>query len=89
MAVGQGDVRLKFRLPGNREHEVVVSDVLHVKAAHDSLSQSRLMDRGRWTVTVNGYRIKIYNNANTGRGGQGCLAPLHPRLDDYSGSMWI
>jgi hypothetical protein len=38
-ALDQIDVRLKFRLPGNGEHEVVVTDVRHVKGAHNSLSQ--------------------------------------------------
>ena len=67
-AIGQGDVRLRLRLPGScthrghRIHEVVVRDVLHVEGAHNSLSQSRLMDRGLWIVPVNGYGIKIYDN---------------------------
>jgi hypothetical protein len=88
-AVGQGDVRLKFHLPGNSEHEVVVRDVLHVKGAHNSLSQSRLMDWGLRIVPVHGFGIKIYYNANTGRAGQGTLVAVHPRLQDYSGSMWM
>jgi hypothetical protein len=79
-AVGQGDVRLKFRLPGNREHEVVVRDVLHVAGAHNSLSQSRLMDRGLRIVPVNGFGIKIYDNANTGRGGPGTLVAVAPQV---------
>jgi len=82
-AVGQGDVRLKFRLPGNREHEVVVRDVLHVAGAHNSLSQSRLMDRGLRIVPVNGFGIKIYDKApaiGTGRGGQGSLVAVAPQV---------
>jgi len=78
-AVGQGDVRLKFRLPRNREHEVVVSDVLHVKGAHNSLSQSRLMNRGLWIVPVNGFGIKIYAKVpamGTGSGGQWSLVAM-------------
>jgi len=40
-----------------------VSNVLHVKGAHNSLSQSWLMDRGLQIVPVNGYGIKIYDKA--------------------------
>jgi len=74
-AIRHGDVRLRLRLPGGRHriHEVVVRNVLHVEGAHNSLSQSRLMDRGLQVVPVNGYGIKIYNNApaeSTGRGGE-------------------
>jgi hypothetical protein len=74
-AVGQGDVRLKFRLPGNREHEVVVRDVLHVERAHNSLSQSRLMDRALRIVAFNGFGIKIYDNR-----GQGSLVAVAPQV---------
>jgi len=46
-AIGYGDVRLRLRLPGyHRNHEVVVRNVLHIEGAHNSLSQSRLMDGG-------------------------------------------
>jgi len=80
-AIGHGDVRLRLRLPGGRKHEVVVRNVLHVKGAHNSLSQSRLMDRGLQIVPVNGYGIKIYDKSpaedcarGQGRGrGQGSL----------------
>jgi hypothetical protein len=60
-AIGHGDVRLRLRLLGGRHriHEVVVRNVLHVEGAHNSLSQSRLMDRGLRTVPGNGYGIKI------------------------------
>ena len=52
----QGDVRLRFQLPGCcRVNEVVVKNVLNVTGAHNSLSQSRIIDRGLWIVTVNGY----------------------------------
>ena len=71
-AIGYGDVRLRLRLPGyRRNHEVVVRNVLHIEGAHNSLSQSRLMDRGLQIVPVNGYGIKIYDKApaeSTGRG---------------------
>jgi hypothetical protein len=70
-AIGHGDVRLRLWLPGGRKHEVVVRNVLHVEGAHNSLSQSRLMDRGLQIVPVNGYGIKIYDKApaeSTGRG---------------------
>jgi len=61
-AIEYGDVRLRLRLPGyRRNHEVVVRNVLHIKGAHSSLSQSRLMDRVLRIVPVNGYGIKIYN----------------------------
>jgi hypothetical protein len=62
-AIGHGDVRLRLRLPGGRKHEVVVRNVLHVEGAHNSLSQSRLMDRGLRIVPVNGYGIKIYDKS--------------------------
>jgi len=64
-AIGHGDVRLRLRLPGGRHriHEVVVRNVLHVEGAHNSLSQSRLMDRGLRIVPINGYGIKIYDKA--------------------------
>jgi len=66
-AIGHGDVRLRLRLPGGRHriHEVVVRNVLHVEGAHNSLSQSRLMDRGLRIVPVNGYGIKIYDKSPT------------------------
>jgi hypothetical protein len=64
-AIGHRDVRLKLRLPGGRKHEVVVRNVLHVKGAHNSLSQSRLMDRGLRIVPVNGYGIKIFDQSPT------------------------
>jgi hypothetical protein len=66
-AIGRGDVRLRLRLPGGRHriHEVVVRNVLHVEGAHNSLSQSRLMDRGLRIVPVNGYGIKIYDKPPT------------------------
>jgi hypothetical protein len=81
-AIGHGDVRLRLRLPGGRKHEVVLRNVLHVKGAHNSLSQSRLMDRGLQIVPVNGYGIKIYDKSpaedsarGQGRGrGRGSLA---------------
>jgi len=60
-AIWHGDVRLRLRLPGghHRIYEVVVRNILHVEGAHNSLSQSRLMDRGLWIVAVKGYGIKI------------------------------
>jgi hypothetical protein len=64
-AIRHGDVRLQLRLPGGREHEVVVRNVLHVEGAHNSLLLSRLMDRGLLIVPVNGYVIKIYDKAPT------------------------
>jgi len=64
-AIGHGDVRLRLRLPGGRHriHEVVVRNVLHVEGAHNSLSQSRLMDQGLRIVPVNDYGIKIYDKS--------------------------
>jgi len=66
-AIGHGDVRLRLRLPGGRHriHEVVVRNVLHIEGAHNSLSQSRLMDQGLQIVPVNGYGIKIYDKLPT------------------------
>jgi len=52
-----------------------VRDVLHVAGAHNSLSQSRLMDRGLRIVPVNGYGIKIYDNR-----GQGSLVAVAPQV---------
>jgi hypothetical protein len=78
-AIGHGDVRLRLRLPGGRRNEVVVRNVLHVEGAHNSLSQSRLMDRGLQIVPVNGYGIRIYDklpprDSARGQGrGQGSL----------------
>jgi len=67
-AIGQGDIWLRFRLPGCRDgnNEVVVRDVLHVEWAHNLLSWSGLMDRGFQIIPVNSVGIKIYNNATTG-----------------------
>jgi hypothetical protein len=88
-AIGHGDVRLRLRLPGSRTHgghrvyEVVVRDVLHVAGAHNSLSQSRLMDRGLRIVPVNGFGIKIYDKApamGTGHGGQRSLVAVAPQV---------
>ena len=62
-ATGHGDVRLRLRLPGGRKHVVVVRNILHVEGAHNSLSLSRLMDRGLWIFPVNGYGIKIYDKS--------------------------
>ena len=64
-AIGHGDVRLRLRLPGGRKHEVVVRNVLHIEGAHNSLSQSRLMDRRLRIIPVNGYGIKIYDKSPT------------------------
>jgi len=63
-AIGYGDMRLKLRLPGyGRNHEVIVTNVLHIEREHNSLSQSWLMDRGLRIVPVNGYGIKIYDKS--------------------------
>jgi hypothetical protein len=71
-AIRYEDVRLRLRLPGGRHHiHVVVRNVLHIEGAHNSLSQSRVMDRGLWIVPVNGYGIKIYDKAPTEYKGQG------------------
>jgi len=81
MAMGHGDVRLRLRLPGSCTHkghgvyEVVMRDVLHVAEAHNSLSRSRLMDRGLRIIPVNGYGIKIYDNQ-----GQGSLVAMAPQV---------
>jgi len=63
-------------------NEVVVRDVLHVEGAHNSVSQSRLMDWGLQIVPVNAFGIKIYDNApamGTGCGGQGSLVAVAPQ----------
>jgi hypothetical protein len=55
-------VRLRLQLPGYcRNHEVVVRNILHIEGAHNSLSQSWLVDRGFRIVPANGYGIKIYD----------------------------
>jgi len=71
-AIRHGDVRLRLRLPAGCRNEVGVRKVLHVKGPHNSLSQSRLMDRGLRIVPGNGYGIKIYDKSPTDRAqGQG------------------
>ena len=40
-------------------------NVLHIEGAHNTLSQSRLMDRGLRIVPVNGNGIKIYDKFPT------------------------
>jgi hypothetical protein len=40
-----------------------VRNVIHIERAHNSLSQSQLMDRGLRIVPVNGNGIKIYDKA--------------------------
>jgi len=70
-ATGHGNVRLRLRLPGGQKHEVVVRNILHVEGAHNSLSQSRLMDRGLRIVPVNGDGMKIYNKAPAQYNGRG------------------
>ncbi|KAF8535380.1 hypothetical protein BDD12DRAFT_893075 [Trichophaea hybrida] len=62
-AIGYGDVLLRLRLPGGHRKEVIVRNFLHVDRAHNSLSQSRLMDRRLWIVPVNAYGIKIYDKS--------------------------
>ena len=57
-AIGYGDVRVRLRLPRGRRHEIVVRNVLHGEGAHNSLSQSLLMDRGLRIVLVNGNGIQ-------------------------------
>jgi len=63
--MGHGNLPLRLLLPGGRKHEVVVQNVLHVKGADNSLSQSRLMDQGMQIVPVNSYGIKIYDKLQT------------------------
>jgi len=59
-AIGYGDLRLSLRLPGyRRNHVVVVRNIWRIEGAHNSLSKSRLMDRGLQIVSLNGYGIKI------------------------------
>ena len=88
MAIGCGDVRLMLRLPG-RMHEVIVRNVLHVEGAHNTLSQSQLMDRGLRVVSVNGFGMKIYEKAvgNGYRGGRyGKLIAVAPQI---GGLFWL
>jgi len=78
--IGHRDVRLSLRLPGGCRNEVVVRNVFYVKGAHNSLSQSRLMDQGLQIVPVNGYGIKIYDKApaeSTGQGGGNLVSVAH------------
>jgi hypothetical protein len=63
-AIGYGDIPLRLRLPGYcRNHEAVVRNVFHIEEAHNSLSQSQLMDQGLLIVPVNGYGIQIYDKS--------------------------
>jgi hypothetical protein len=61
-AIGHGDVRVRLRPHGghNHIHEVVV---LNVERAHNSRSQSRLMDRRLQIVSINRYGNRIYNKS--------------------------
>jgi hypothetical protein len=65
-------------------HEVVVRNVLHVEGAHNSVSQSRLMDRGLRIVSVNGFGVKINEKVvgtNDYRGGRyGKLVAVAPQV---------
>jgi len=93
-AIGYGNVRLRLRLPGyGRYHEVVVRDIVHIKGAHNSLSQSRLMHWGLQIVSVHGYGIKIYDNLQTESAqsqiqdqGRGNLAGMSPQ---FGGLFWL
>ena len=38
-------------------------NVLHIEGAHNSLSQSRLLDQGLRIVPVSGYGFKIYDKS--------------------------
>jgi len=83
--IRQEDDRLSFRLPGGRDciTEVVVRDVLYVEGAHNSLTESRLIDQGIHIVPVDGFIIKIYDKApamGTGRGCQRSLVPVAPQV---------
>jgi len=83
-AIRQGDVVWSFRLPGYRRvNEVGMRDDLHVDGAHNSLSQSRLMDRGQQIVPLNGIGIEIYDTVRamgTASSGQGSLVAVAPQV---------
>jgi hypothetical protein len=78
-ATGHGDVPLRPWLPGGRKHVVVVGNVLDVREAYNSLSQSLLIDGGVQIVPVNGYGIKIYNKLLPGDSARrhGCGPGMH------------
>jgi hypothetical protein len=86
-AIGYGDVRLRIRVRGSRTwgdhriHDVVVRDVLHMARANNTVSESRLMDRGLQIVPVIGFGIKIYDNSNPGRGDYGTLVAVSPQVE--------
>jgi hypothetical protein len=61
-AIRYGDVRLRLWLSGyRRNHEVVVTNILHIEGAHNTLSQSWPIDWGLQIDPVTSYGIKIYN----------------------------
>jgi hypothetical protein len=78
-ATRHGDLRMRLRLPRGKKLEVAVRNVLPIKAAHNSLSQQRLMDRGMQIVPVNGYEIKIYDKVprDSARGWRNLIGVAH------------
>jgi hypothetical protein len=82
-AIGHGDVRLRFRLPGGCRNEEVVRNVLNVGGVHHSVSQSRLMDRGLRIVPVNGYGIKIFEKSPTDSARGGSSRPSEWRCKSW------
>jgi len=74
--IRHGAVRLRLWLPGGCKNQVGVRNVLYVEEAQNSLSQSRLMDRGLQIVPVNGYGITIYDKAPAESTGQGRGNPV-------------
>lgn len=81
---------MSFRLPEYRlVNEVVVRDTLHVVGAHNSVSQSRLMERGLRIVPVNRFGIKIYHTAPAmwiSCGGQGNRVA---KATQVGGFFWV
>ena len=79
-AIGYDDIRLRLRQPGRRTSKVaVVRNVLHVEGAHNTLSQSILMDRGLRIVPANGYGLRIYATG-TGHRRRGELVGVAPQV---------
>ena len=64
-ARGQGNIKLKMRLPNSGSRDVTIRNVLYVPGSVNIISQGMLMELGLRIVPVNGYGINIYNNINS------------------------
>jgi len=63
-ARGQGNSKLKMRLPNNDSRDVTIRNVLYVPGSVNLFSQGMLMELSLRVAPVNGYGINIYNKNN-------------------------